>query len=152
MRLQVVAPYRTQTYALRRRLVNSTPLDRSRLIGSYIQVAQGFASGLDVCHKLRPRPFVPLGCLGLSSLCKLPLFLGFLHQQAAVSKTAAASTPTRFRDDPAPHRNMTLNFGPLGASGDASMCPQNMCPMGLKLPCGSVWLADTVLTTQQLGS
>lgn len=37
----MVAPYRAQTYALRRRLVNSTPLDRSRLIGSYIQVAQG---------------------------------------------------------------------------------------------------------------
>jgi hypothetical protein len=40
-RPQVVAPYRAQTYALRRRLVNSTPLDRSRLIGSYIQVAHG---------------------------------------------------------------------------------------------------------------
>jgi hypothetical protein len=45
-RPQVVAPYRAQTYALRRRLVNSTPLDRSRLISSYIQVAQGFGGNI----------------------------------------------------------------------------------------------------------
>ncbi len=36
--LQVLDPYRTQTFALRRRLVNSNGLDRARLIGSYIQV------------------------------------------------------------------------------------------------------------------
>lgn len=35
---QVAAPYRAQTYALRRRLVDSSALDRARLIGSYIQV------------------------------------------------------------------------------------------------------------------
>ena len=58
----MVAPYRSQTYALRRRLVNSTPLDRSRLIGSYIQVAQGFGLGLE----LRPEPcarFLHADCL-----------------------------------------------------------------------------------------
>jgi hypothetical protein len=38
---QVVAPYRAQTYSLRRRLLNSSALDRSRLVGSYIQVGCG---------------------------------------------------------------------------------------------------------------
>lgn len=31
-------PYRTQTFALRRRLVNSNGPDRARLVGSYLQV------------------------------------------------------------------------------------------------------------------